>query len=250
MKKDKQRAQKPRGRRAKLTLLGVGSLGIALGAGIAIAANLGGFDPEHWAAQLRQPALRLQHVDFVGTSALEAESLWEQTGIETGTAMIDLDLDSIEQQIKQHPRVARCDAVRLPPNRLIIGVRERVPVAVDAETLQGIDAQGERFAIAESEAVGIPRIRGTASRALLLLDAAEKLGTEIESIDAQKDNDVHFVSRSPLALVHVGRDPMVSLASWQQIQRSGLIDGYGAKEIDLRFPGSAVLRKLSVKRGD
>ncbi len=225
------------------------SLGVVIGAGIALQANPIATAAERIAQALRRPGFSLTKVDFVGLRALEGDALWKLTGLEFGVPLVDVDVERIEHELVEHPRIARVSAVRLPPGRLIIGVRERVPVALDAKSLLGIDDQGERFPILPVEVAGLTRVRGSASRALPLIEAASKFGAELESIDARADNDVRFRVRDDgtlvrIALIQTGREPRASLVNWQEIRESGLIDGYGAKEIDLRFPGSVVLRGL------
>ena len=198
-------------------------------------------------ASLRSERFRLRHVDFTGLTALTPAELWRLAKVGDGTALLDLDPDAIEQRIAAHPRVERVRAARLPPDRLVIGVSERVPLAQDAASGMGIDADGARFPLEAGESDRLPVLTGKAERALPVLEAARALGVNVASVETLRDDAVRVRTLGRTALLVVGRDPKASLADWRQLADSGLVEQTGAREVDLRFRGNPVLRDFPKK---
>lgn len=198
-------------------------------------------------ATLRGERFRLRHVDFTGLSALTPAALWARAKVPDGTPLLDLDPDAIEQALSEHPRVERVRAARLPPDRLVIGVTERVPLAQDAKTGLGLDAEGDSFPLEPGEAERLPVVTGKAERALPVLEAARALGVNLASVETLRDDAVRVRTLGRTALLVVGRDPKASLADWRQLADSGLVEQTGAREVDLRFRGNPVLRDFPKK---
>ena len=191
-----------RGRRTAGVLLLVGTLA----AGAAYAARGLEFDagPDY----LRHARLSLTKVDFVGLRALNAKSLWALAEVPAQTSLIDLDLAAIEETLASHPRVESVQATRLPPARLVIGVRERQPVAFDAVTRLGIDARGERFPIAPQERAGLLPISGEIGQALPVIEALSDYGIEVTRIDSPADQGVRLeMSRAGARCLGRVREP-------------------------------------------
>jgi hypothetical protein len=220
-------------------------------AGLAYAAGhaqlMGGLRDELRAA-LREPRFWLRRVDFIGLDSLRAAELWSLAGVEHGTPLIDLDTTRLSGAVAAHPRVASCRAVRLPPDRLVVEVEERVPIARDAQRGEGIDASGERFPLLPGEGEALPRLEGMTVLALPLLLAARAHGVALEAVDA-RPGDLRIRPAGSSALVRLGNDAERSLHTWQRVRASGLVEAYGAAEVDLRFPGDAVLRGIRRKGG-
>ncbi len=196
---------------------------------------------------LRGERFRLRHVDFTGLTALAPAALWARAKVADGTPLLDLDPDAIEQRLAEHPRVERVRAARLPPDRLVIGVTERVPLAQDAATGLGVDADGARFPLEPGEAERLPLVKGKAERALPVLEAARALGVNVASVEVLRNDAVRVRTLGRTALLVVGRDPKASLADWRQLADSGLVEQTGAREVDLRFRGNPVLRGFPKK---
>jgi hypothetical protein len=223
-----------------------GSLLLGLGALGPRALSESGLDGEALRARLRRPGLELRRVDFVGTRALEPETLWRTTGIAPGRALVDVDPDAVARALAAHPRVARARAARVPPGRLVIGITEREPVAHDAVTLEGIDAEGARFALGAAEREGLPELRGDPAHALRVLAAARELGIALARVDAQEEAARVEPAGESVSL-QLGARPARDLASWLALRESGLLARHRAHEIDLRFEGSAVLRQIETE---
>ena len=230
---------KPRWLRIAIAIAGL----VALGAGAAWALSSQGAGGGSFDELLRRPAFALRRIDFVGIRALDPEALLRLAALEPGVALIDVEPAEVVRAIARHPRVASARAARLPPGRLVIGVREREPLAVDAETLEGIDAGGARFPLEPQEIEALPQVRGDAAQALRVLAAARALGIEPDRIVAEPAAAT-LEPAGEGVLLRLGADPQRDLSSWLRLRSSGLLARHPAREIDLRFEGSAVLRDL------
>ena len=163
-------------------------------------------------------------------------------GIAPGTALVDVDPELVVQALAAHPRIARVRVARLLPDRLVIGIRERVPVALEMSSGLGLAENGARFPLATGEAERLPQVSGDARRALPVLAAARALGMNLATVDAPRTSDVRVRALGRATVLVVGRDEDASLADWRQLADSGLVESTGAREVDLRFRGSPVLR--------
>ncbi|MCE2390385.1 MAG: FtsQ-type POTRA domain-containing protein [Proteobacteria bacterium] len=238
--------RKPKSRRRGRRTAGVLLLAGTLAAGAAYAAR--GLEFESRPDYLRHELLSLAKVDFVGLRALEANSLWERAEVPARTPLIDLDLAAIEESIASHPRVESVQATRLPPERLVIGVRERRPVAFDADTRLGIDADGERFPIDPRERAGLLPVRGEIGPALPVIEALGEFGIEVTRIEALADRGVRLELSEPALGVWLGSETRAALEHWLRLRSSGLIERHRPLEVDLRFSDQAILR--GVERGE
>ncbi len=238
MKTSRKRKQ-PR-RRPRFAWLGVPVAGMILGGGLALAAN-GGESSRWLAAQLRAPRFALRAVEFLGLETINVRDLFERSGINGSLPLIDLDLDAIEERVCTHPRLVSCVAARIPPNRLVIEVEERVPVARLSDG-RGVDLEGARFPLAQGEGVKLTVLEGPVDWALPFLAAARAAGVELAEVEARAATDIRFRPKGQAMRVLVGPEPAASLRDWLRLRDTSLLRGYAAREVDLRFRGSAVLR--------
>ena len=238
--------KKPR-RLPRVAWLGVPVVGMILGGGLALAAN--GGESSRWvAAQLRTPRFALRAVEFLGLETVAVRDLFERSGINGSLPLLDLDLDAIEERVCTHPRLASCVAARIPPNRLVIEVEERVPVARLSDG-RGVDLEGARFPLAEGEGVELTVLEGRVDWALPLLAAAHAAGVELAEVEARAAADIRFQPKGRAVRVLVGSEPAASLRDWLSLRDTSLLRGYAAREVDLRFRGSAVLRDFRKSQG-
>jgi hypothetical protein len=198
---------------------------------------------------LRGERFLLRHVDFVGLAALEPDQLWRSLAIEPRTPLVDVDPEVVVQILAKHPRIARARAARLAPDRLLIVVSERVPVALEMKSGLGIAENGAVFPLAKGEAARLPQVSGEAKRALPILLAARALGMSLATVDAPRAKNVRVRALGRPTVLVVGRDERASLHDWQQLAESGLIESTGARVVDLRFRGSPVLRGIPKSTG-
>ena len=198
---------------------------------------------------LRGDRFRLRHVDFVGIAALDPVALWQSVGITPGTPLVDVDPEMVVAVLAAHPRIARVRVARLPPGRLVIAISERVPVALEMSSGLGLADNGSRFPLASGEAERLPQVSGEARRALPVIAAASALGVHLATVDAPRARDVRVRALGRPTVLVVGRDEDASLSDWRQLADSGLVESTGAREVDLRFRGSPVLRGFPKSTG-
>lgn len=198
---------------------------------------------------LRAERFALRQVDFLGTSLLDPDTLWSSVGIPAGTALVDVDPDAVAGALAAHPRIARVRVARLLPDRLVIGVSERVPVALDMSTGLGLAEDGARFPLEAGEADLLPQVSGEARRALPVIAAARAHGVELATVDAPRSRAVRVRAVGRPTVLVLGRNQEASLADWTQLAGSGLVESTGAREVDLRFRGNPVLRGFPKSTG-
>ncbi len=196
---------------------------------------------------LRGERFRLRHVDWLGLRTLDGPALVAALEIAPQTPLVDLDVSAVLARLAKHPRIAHANGVRIPPDRLLLSVEERTPIAVLAGGSAGVDAGGARFSLAPGEALGLPELRGETARALPLLVAARERGLALASVSAAAPGDVRFRPSDLEVDVRVGVDPARALQDWERVAKTGLVRGYGAGEVDLRFANGAVLRSFASK---
>ena len=224
-------------------------LAVGVGAGTALASRNGALPSLPWVADaLRGPRFQLRSVELIGLRRVSAPELLARVPIRAGIPLIDVDVAAIAASVEEHPRVAHCRALRIPPNRLLIQIEEREPVALLGED-EAIDLEGKRFRLAEGDAERLPRLRGAVETALPLLRAARERGLKLRRLEAKGAGDVRFLPAESDVWVRVGAEPGPSLDDWLRLSRTGLVRRYGAREVDLRFRDSAVLRAFSNRGG-
>ncbi len=201
------------------------------------------------AGRLRHPRLHLRAIDFLGLQTVTSAELVRLVDLPRPIALIDVDPGAVCEALSGHPRVGECSALRLPPGRLIIAIEEREPLALLESTQQGIDADGQRFDLGDGELTGLPRVSGEPRRAVQLARAARDAGVELSRITADGADGLVFEPADRAVRVRVVGDPKRALEAWLRLERSGLLYEHDAREVDLRFRGSAVLRDFRDNKG-
>jgi len=205
--------------------------------------------PEWLRTGLRGPGFALRHVDFVGARALDRSELCRLAGVLAGTPLVDLDPQRVSEALAAHPRIERVRAMRLPPDRLVISLVERVPVALEAESGLALDASGERFPPLSDEVARLPLLSGDPRAALPVIAAAREAGLNLASVDARSRGEVRVRALGRAVQLVVGRDAVASFADWRQLADSDLVESQGAQEVDLRFRSNPVLRDFKRTTG-
>ncbi|MDR2183209.1 MAG: FtsQ-type POTRA domain-containing protein [Clostridiales bacterium] len=80
-------------------------------------------------AVLISPLFEIRQIEVVGNSTIATEDILGRAQLETGQNMLAFSANVVRAQINQLPFVSQVDVVREFPDRVIITVRERVPVA-------------------------------------------------------------------------------------------------------------------------
>jgi cell division protein FtsQ len=194
----------------------------------------------------------------IGNERTSAEELAAAAGVPPGTGLGALDLVAVEAAVGGHPWVRKVRVAALPPDRLILAVEEREPVAV-ARLANGtllVDRDGTAFAPA-SEGTDLPELRGAGAPggaplaegvALLAALQAEGLAAPRALILGGEDGAVPALelgsdAAAPSARVLLGRDDHAEkLARLAELLRADPPELSSAAEIDLRFGEDVVLR--------
>ena len=209
--------------------------------------------PEHWqlfelaeeVERLRSdPRFGLARVEFLGLQRLAASSLTKAAGLIPGEPLIDLDPARVCARLLEQARVAACAAARVPPDRLLVEIAERRPLALLEKSGLAVDAKGERFAPLLDERAALPRLLEVSEQALELARVAQEMGVPLARIEPAGEGELWFWPRAAPLRVRAAGSAESMLAEWLQVERSGLARAHGAREVDLRFRGRAVLREL------
>jgi cell division septal protein FtsQ len=197
----------------------------------------------------RGELFRLHHVDFVGVRALDRDALWKLTGVAASTPLVDIDPERAALAVGKHPRVSRARCLRIPPDRLVISIVERTPVALEAASGLALDANGVRFPPLPGEAERLPQLSGEPRFALPVLAAARELGLNLASVDATRAPEIHVRTLGRNVRLVVGRDAHASFVDWRALSDADVVENVGAQEVDLRFKSNPVLRDLRQPAG-
>jgi len=192
-------------------------------------------------APLREQRFAWRHVEFVGLEQISPETMLARIAPDRTVALIDVDTDALCEALSGHRRIAHCAALRLPPDRVVVDLTERQPVAIAASG-EGVDAEGVRFPIGSEETADLPRISGAARPALGLVLAARQARVPLLRVAGGPRDEVVFVPAASGIRVRASGDPLAALAHWRRLEETGLARDHGAREVDLRFRGRAVLR--------
>lgn len=87
--------------------------------------------------------LRLTTIQITGASRVPQEEILTASGLSTGMSTLSIDLSSVAKGIEKHPWIETCTVKRILPDRVVISVTERKPVAViGAERTLLVDRTG------------------------------------------------------------------------------------------------------------
>ena len=99
----------------------------------------------------RAPSFGVSQVQVTGNARNTAERVLEIGGVSRGPNLLSLDLRQIEERLVADPWIVRAHVDRQLPDRLIVSVHEREPVALLAlGALYLVDAKGVIFKRVES----------------------------------------------------------------------------------------------------
>jgi cell division protein FtsQ len=114
---------------------------------------------------LAGPVLVVRAVHVDGLVTLPAEQVQEAAGIGSGTPLLRVDVGTAEARVARLPQVASVEVTRDWPDRVVITVVERVPVAV-------VGAAGQRSLI-DAHGVLFDLVTGEPPAGVVPLDVAE-----------------------------------------------------------------------------
>jgi cell division septal protein FtsQ len=206
---------------------------------------------------------QLDAISVRGASHLAVAEIAIATGVSRSAALSSIEPASVEKRLEDHAWIAEARALRLPTGRLLVGVKETVPVAVLAagspEQTFLVDASGVPFAAAaEHPDEALPRV--VIARAVAPLEPNEEVARAVQlardlprfglaqpvmvSIAAENDRR-GFTLRLPglRARIVLGREDFdAKLRELARLLAADVPEIGIATELDLRFADQAVLR--------
>ncbi|TYP88308.1 cell division protein FtsQ/DivIB [Blastococcus xanthinilyticus] len=111
------------------------------------------------------PFLAVRTVQVDGVTTLSADQVRETAQVPDGEPLLRVDLGAIEERVARLPQVRDVQAARGWPDRIVVTVAERVPVAVVGEP-------GNR-SLVDAEGVLFDTVTGEPPRGVVPLDVAD-----------------------------------------------------------------------------
>jgi cell division protein FtsQ len=202
------------------------------------------------------PLLAVGSIQVDGVSILPEEQVREAAGVAAGTPLLRVDVDAAEAAVARLPQVAAVEVTRGWPDRLVITVQERVPVAVvgDPGRRTLVDTEGVLFDTVTGDPppgvvpldVPAPGPDDPTTRAALT--AVEGLPADLRGavagVTAETPEEITMVLLDGTLVVwgdagESGRKGEVLAALVEQIS-TGALEPAGT--IDVSAPGAVVLR--------
>ena len=196
----------------------------------------------------------LRAVEVRGAPRQDPGRLVRESGLVFGTGLAQLDLRAVEGRLLSDPWIARVEAKRRWPHRVVIEIREREPVAqVSAERWIASDGtvvpRRGNASLPRFSAKGFPRGRVPRSLALPALDAVGGMSaagvTEFDQVSVLRDGGLELRGGEggPSVLVSPS-DWRKGLARWGALRVELGARSAQFSEIDLRHGPCAALRRL------
>jgi len=177
----------------------------------------------------------LAEIDVVGNRVLTDAEVIGLSGLEMGTNLLTVRIGDVESAVRRSPRVHRVRASRALPNKMIVTLDEKLPVALVAV------GRGKVVEVSR-DGVFLPAVERSASVDLPLITGVETAGGGAPAAD-----DVN----SALKLIVQARDEVPALAAEMSEVRiapgSGLVIYTVADGAEIRI-GSGALNADGMKR--
>lgn len=217
------------------------------------------------AAQSWKRELRVRSVIVVGLNIVPPAEIATLTGISRGQKLFGVDLGTVRRNVEQHPFVRSASVERDAPDRIIITIDEREPVAaIMADRMMYLDSEATVLPAVRSDQVfDLPVITGSfplgapgkrinaaaVHEALDLLVTARRCGEEtyrrISEIHVQDQREMLVYTAEYGIPIIMGRgdvaEKLLKLdAFWDQV--IGSRGPQGLQYVDLRFQDQVVVR--------
>lgn len=208
---------------------------------------------------------RIARIDVRGNEVLTAEEVEALSGLEPGGSLLSVSVASVEAALGGSPRVVRAQASRLLPDRVLIRLVEKLPIAL-VETPSGIVEVTDDFtvlpAVERTAFVDLPLVTGAGSelehgsvvqgaeviKALDLIRSAREISASLW----MEMSEVHIAPGSGLIIYTVADGAQIRVGSGALdavgLRRLSLVledlraRGTAAESIDMRFEGQAVVK--------
>lgn len=113
---------------------------------------------------LHSPFFAVRDVEVVGASLLSPAEAMQLSGILPGENLLRLDADAIRRRLEEDPRIGAAKVRRVAPDRVVLEVDERIPVALlsYADGFLFVDGSGRLIAADRRSRPGLPVVTGVA----------------------------------------------------------------------------------------
>ncbi len=211
---------------------------------------------------------KVEDIEVLGAERLSAAEVAQAADVARGDDYRHADPERLARRLAENAWVAEARATRLPGGTVVLGVREREPLAVidGGGGPLGVDAEGRPFAVLDPrEAEGLPRLRckstpppGEADARLAeairvgrsLPERGLAMPTEI-ALGGERDPE-GLVLRLPgidARFVLGAEDFEARIAAMAELLAKRPEEVAQAAQVDLRFAGQAVLQEKADSKG-
>jgi len=208
---------------------------------------------------------RVERIDVRGTVVLTSREVQELCGLSEGESLLSVNVPTVERAVARSPRIERVQATRLLPDRVLIRLVEREPIALVATSDGVVEVSGdmrvlprvERTAfvdvplvtgldceLAEGGTVEDPELRGVLEIVGRARRVARPLWAEMSELRIAPGSGLVIYTVADGAEIRVGSGALdeSGLTRLAMVLRDIEERGLGAESIDLRFDGQAVVR--------
>ena len=229
------------------------------------------FGHQVYAHLLGNPSFRVREVEVQGCDKIAKESLLSLASIEGMPNLFTVRVKEVGKRLESHPWIESVGVRKVFPNRIMIDVQERKPVAIiQLEDLYYIDAKGVIFArVGDRDRYNYPIVTGlnrealdrepeetkqsiTQAMELLLMAEKERIAPleEISEIHLEKIFGIQCFTKAGGVRVDMGWDDFgeklkrVSMV-WTDLQKRKI----SAVSINCSDPNRVVVKKAPEKNG-
>jgi cell division protein FtsQ len=218
------------------------------------------------------PFFHLKEVEIRGCQKIEKKDLQTLIALEGRPNLFKLSLKEIEKRISSHPWVEQVSLRKVFPDRLVIEIEERRPVAIlQLDELYYLDSKGVIFSpLGERDGYNFPLITGLTKsaiekdpqgakdllrKALELMKVIEQEGAplldRISEIHMDRHLGIHFFTQAEGIKVRMGWDQFGEkmrrlLLIWKDLQKRGVAVSF----IDCSDLKRMVVKKVSQERNE
>jgi cell division septal protein FtsQ len=229
------------------------------------------FSHQAYTQLLANPSFRVRDIQIRGCGKIARESLLSLASIEGMPNLFTVRVKDIGKRLESHPWIEGVGVRKVFPNRIMIEVQERKPIAIiQLEDLYYIDAKGVIFArVGDGDRYNYPIVTGlnrealdrepeetkqsiTKAMELLLMAEKERVDPleDISEIHLEKIFGIQCFTKAGGVRVDMGWDDFgeklkrVSTV-WADLQKRKI----SAVSIDCRDPNRVVVKKAPDKNG-
>lgn len=216
------------------------------GWGESLAASVGrGVD-----ARLAAMGFKLEQVDIHGATPAGKRAILNHLRLERDQPIVGIDLEALRQQVEAVGWVSEARVVRLLPNRLVIEVSERRPMAVwqAAGAVSVVDGQGTVIPGADpGRFAALPLVVGegagpAASQLVPLIEGFPRLRERLDAAVWVDDRRWNLLLRSGGVIQLPAEDVDGAFVQLEALDRQQRLLDLGFERLDMRVPGEPVVQ--------